>query len=167
MDVHHGLAGGRSVRTEGRTVTASSPSAAGTAMCRAATVIVAMNTVTGLTTSMAGPTIVSTGATGYHGVELEVYSPPLNYAPAFYGWGLQSLGRAGAICLGFSVAVNPWFRSLWRFLYAHAVYPSASVWLADYMISQSLAAAYQAQADAGAAPAPVAAAAPITRTFRP
>jgi hypothetical protein len=42
------------------------------------------------------------------------------------------------------------------------VYPSASVWLADYMISQSLAANYQAQVDGGQQPQEGAGAAPVT-----
>ncbi len=162
MDVHHGLAGGRSVRTEGRDGHR----------------IVAERGGHGYVQSRYGyrgheyghRTYYEHGRAydrfyrgyGYHGVQLEVYSPAAYYAPAFYGWAYNPWVAPVPYAWGFSVAVNPWFGVYGGFFTPLPVYPSASVWLADYMISQSLAANYQAQVDAGTQPAPVADAAPVT-----
>jgi hypothetical protein len=96
----------------------------------------------------------------YHGVAVEVYAPSVYFAPAFYGWAYNPWVAPIPYAWGF--AVNPWFGVYGGFFTPLPVYPSASVWLADYMISQSLAANYQAQVDAGQQPQEGAGAAPVT-----
>ena len=83
----------------------------------------------------------------YHGVYAEMYAPSFYYAPAFYGWAYNPW----AVPIAYPVAAwgwgaAPWYGFYGGFFTPYPVYASASLWLTDYMISQSLAAAYQAQA---------------------
>jgi hypothetical protein len=77
----------------------------------------------------------------YGGVYMNVYAPGYYYPAGFYGW-----------------VYNPWapisytwgWGGAWPGYYGYyfapyPVYPSASLWLTDYMISNDLAAEYQAE----------------------
>ena len=88
----------------------------------------------------------------YRGVYLNGYAPGFYYAPAFYGWAYNPWVAPVPYAWGF--VGNPWYGYYGAYFTPYPVYPSASVWLADYLISQSLAANYAAQqaAAAGAAP---------------
>lgn len=101
----------------------------------------------------------------YHGVYVEMYSPVAYYPPAFYGWAYNPW----AVPVAYPVAAWGWGAAPWYGVYGAAwftpfpVYASASLWLTDYMISSTLAAAYQANVDAAAAQQQLAAdAAPLT-----
>jgi hypothetical protein len=99
----------------------------------------------------------------YHGVYAEMYAPSFYYGPAFYGWAYNPW----AVAIAYPVAAwgwagTPWFGFYGGFFTPYPVYASASLWLTDYMISQSLAANYQAQADANAQAAALANPAPLT-----
>jgi len=88
----------------------------------------------------------------YHGVYVEMYSPAFYYPPAFYGWAYNPW----AVPIAYPVAAWGWGVAPWYGVYGvgwftpYPVYASASLWLTDYMISTTLAAAYQAQVDAAA-----------------
>ena len=82
----------------------------------------------------------------YRGVYMDVYSPAYYYAPAFYGWAYNPWIRPVAYAWGWGAA--PWYGYYGSYFTPYPVYPSASAWLTDYMISDSLAASYQAQAPA-------------------
>lgn len=84
----------------------------------------------------------------YHGVYVEMYTPAYYYRPAFYGWAYNPWVAPVPYAWGF--AANPWYGYYGAYFTPYPVYPSASVWLTDYMISQTLAAAYQANAAAAA-----------------
>lgn len=84
----------------------------------------------------------------YHGVYLEGYVPARYYAPGFYGWAYNPWVAPVPYAWGFVGA--PWYGAYGYYFTPYPVYPSASLWLTDYLISQSLAAAYQEQQDAGA-----------------
>jgi hypothetical protein len=101
----------------------------------------------------------------YHGVYVEMYSPAFYYPPAFYGWAYNPW----AVPIAYPVAAwgwggNPWYGFYGAYFAPYPVYPSASLWLTDYLISTTLATAYQARVDAAAqAQAQLAAdAAPLT-----
>ncbi len=100
----------------------------------------------------------------YHGVFVYGYAPSFYYAPAFYGWAYNPWVAPVPYAWGF--VGNPWYGYYGAWFTPYPVYPSASVWLADYMISQSLAANYAAQqaaAQGGAPPQQMAAdASPMT-----
>ena len=99
----------------------------------------------------------------YHGVFLEMYTPRFYFAPAYYGWAYNPW----AVPVVYPVAAwgwggAPWFGFYGGFFTPYPVYPNASVWLTDYMISTTLAAAYQANAAAQAQAQAAAYAAPLT-----
>ena len=99
----------------------------------------------------------------YHGMYLEGYAPAAYYAPGFYGWAYNPWVTPVAFSWGFGAA--PWYGAYGFYFTPAPVYPSASFWLADYIVSQSLASAYAAQAAANAAAAqgpPPDGAAPVT-----
>ena len=87
----------------------------------------------------------------YHGVYVEMYSPAFYYPPAYYGWAYNPW----AAPIAYPVAAwgrggTPWFGFYGSYFTPYPVYPSASVWLTDYLISSTLAAAYQSRVDAAA-----------------
>jgi hypothetical protein len=99
----------------------------------------------------------------YHGVYAEMYAPSFYYAPAFYGWAYNPW----AVPIAYPVAAWGWAGAPWYGVYGgfftpYPVYASASLWLTDYMISQSLAASYQAQVDAQVQAQALANPAPLT-----
>jgi hypothetical protein len=84
----------------------------------------------------------------YHGAYVEMYSPSFYYGPGFYGWAYNPWVAPVPFAWGF--AGVPWFGFYGGFFTPYALYASPSLWLTDYMISQSLAANYQAAQDAQA-----------------
>jgi hypothetical protein len=83
----------------------------------------------------------------YRGVELAAYAPVRFYPPAFYGWVYNPWPRP--IVYNWGWASLPWFASFQVYIQPAPVYPSASLWLTDYLVSTSLADYYQEQVDAG------------------
>ncbi len=99
----------------------------------------------------------------YHGVYAEMYAPSFYYAPAFYGWAYNPWAVPIAYPLAaWGWGAAPWYGVYGGFFTPYPAYASASLWLTDYMISTSLAAAYQAQADANAQAQALANPAPLT-----
>ncbi len=94
----------------------------------------------------------------YRGAYVNVYAPAYYYRPAFYGWAYNPW--AAPIAYPWGWTAYPWYGYYGYYFTPYPVYPSASVWLTDYLISTTLAAAYQAQVDAAAAAAAQAASAP-------
>jgi hypothetical protein len=84
----------------------------------------------------------------YRGMYLEGYAPAFYFRPAFYGWAYNPWAVPIAYSWGF--AANPWYGYYGFYFNPYPVYPSASLWLTDYLISQSLATAYAAQVQANA-----------------
>lgn len=85
----------------------------------------------------------------YHGAYMDVYAPGYYYGPGFYGWAYNPW--AAPIAYGWGWGGSPWYGYYGAWFTPYPVYGSASLWLTDYLISNSLQAAYQAQADAQAA----------------
>lgn len=84
----------------------------------------------------------------YHGAFVEMYTPAVYYRPAFYGWAYNPWGPPVPYAWGW--AGNPWYGYYGFYFTPYPVYPSASVWLTDYMISTTLAEAYEERAEAQA-----------------
>lgn len=85
----------------------------------------------------------------YRGAYVDVYAPGYYYAPAFYGWVYNPW--AAPITYAWGWGANPWYGYYGAYFTPYPAYANASLWLTDYLIANSLAAAYQAQADANAA----------------
>jgi hypothetical protein len=82
----------------------------------------------------------------YRGVYVNPYYPAYYYAPAFYGWAYNPW--VAPISYGWGWGGNPWYGYYGAFFTPYPVYANASLWLTDYIIANSLQAAYQAQVDA-------------------
>jgi hypothetical protein len=83
----------------------------------------------------------------YHGVDVQVYAPVHYYGVGFYGWVYHPWYQPAVYSWGW--AGSPWFGFYGGYFAPYAVYPSASLWLTDYMISSDLQAEYQANQEAG------------------
>ena len=79
----------------------------------------------------------------YHGVYVYGYAPMYYYHPAFYGWAYNPWYEPVPYAWGYMG--TPWFGFFGGWFRPAPVYPSASVWLADYLLAQSLEANYAAQ----------------------
>jgi len=86
---------------------------------------------------------------GYRGLTIHVYAPGFYYHPAFYGWAYNPW--AAPITFGWGWRGSPWYGYYGGYFAPYPVYPSASYWLTDYIISQNLQAAYAAHQEAGEA----------------
>jgi hypothetical protein len=84
---------------------------------------------------------------GFHGVSLNVYAPGFYYGPGFYGWAYNPW--AAPITFGWGWGDSPWYGYYGGYFAPYTVYPSASYWLTDYVISLDLQAAYAAHQEAG------------------
>lgn len=149
MDVHHGLSGGRSVRVEGRDGHRVYAERGGRGYVQGRYAYHGREY--GHRTYYEHGRAYDRFYRGYpyHGVYVEMYSPAFYYRPAFYGWAYNPWVAPVPYAWGF--AVNPWYGYYGAYFTPYPVYASASLWLTDYMISQTLAAAYQARVDAAAA----------------
>ncbi len=102
---------------------------------------------------------------GYRGVYLNVYSPYRYYPFGFYGWAYNPWYQPVVYSWGWGG--NPWYGYYGFYFTPYPAYATASLWLTDYIISNQLAAAYQARHEAQAqmdqeAGGPVPGAAPLT-----
>ena len=90
---------------------------------------------------------------GYRGAYLNVYAPGYYYGAGFYGWAYNPWVAPVPYAWGFAAA--PWYGYYGAYFTPYPVYPSAAFWLTDYIVAQSLQAAYVAQAAALSNPAPM------------
>jgi hypothetical protein len=85
----------------------------------------------------------------YGGAYVDYYTPAFYYRPAFYGWAYNPWAVPFAYSWGW--AATPWYGFYGAAYFTpYPVYASASLWLTDYLISQSLQAAYEANVAAAA-----------------
>jgi len=84
----------------------------------------------------------------YRGIAFQVYAPGFYYSPAFYGWVYAPWARPVAWEWGW--AGDPWCRYYGRWFRPYPVYTSPALWLTDYLVAQTLQAAYQARIAAAA-----------------
>ena len=79
----------------------------------------------------------------YHGMYVNPYYPSYYYGPAFYGWAYNPW--AAPVAYGWGWGGNPWFGFYGAYFTPYPIYASPAFWLTDYIIANSLQAAYQAQ----------------------
>jgi hypothetical protein len=82
----------------------------------------------------------------YGGVAMGRFVTPVFYAPAFYGWAYYPWAAPVHFTFGWFGA--PWYIGPDPYFAAYPVYPSASLWVTDYLLGETLATAYQLHADA-------------------
>jgi hypothetical protein len=81
----------------------------------------------------------------YRGVELATYAPGVYYAPEYYGWAYYPWAAAAAYTWGWSG--EPWVGLDGSYFAPARSYASPALWMADYILGATLAAAYQEQQD--------------------
>lgn len=84
----------------------------------------------------------------YHDVRYYSYAPVYYYQPVFYGWAYNPW--AAPVYYGWGWGAAPWYGYYGYYFAPYPVYPTASLWLTDYLLAANLQAAYQAGAAAGA-----------------
>ncbi len=85
----------------------------------------------------------------YGGYYMNAYAPAYYYGPAYYGWAYNPW--PAPVVYGWGWAGNPWYGYYGGWWNPYPVYAGAAFWLTDYLIAQSLQAAYAEQAEAAAA----------------
>ena len=83
----------------------------------------------------------------YRGAYLEMYAPTRYYRPQFYSWAYYRWAAPAPYAWGWSA--DPWYKYYGYYMMAYPMYPGPAYWLTDYLISTSLAEAYQSKIDAG------------------
>ena len=86
----------------------------------------------------------------YRGVTLNRYVPARYYSPTFYNW-VYTPWRA-PVSYRWVWVGRPWTVYYGPYFAPAPVYPSASLWLADYLVSSTLETAYQDRVDNNPAP---------------
>jgi hypothetical protein len=86
------------------------------------------------------------GRYGYRGMYVNPYYPSYYYRPAFYGWAYNPW--ATPVAYGWGWGGSPWLGFYGGFFTPYPVYASPALWLTDYMIANSLQAAYQQRQEA-------------------
>jgi hypothetical protein len=88
----------------------------------------------------------------YRGSYVDYYTPAYYYRPAFYGWAYNPWPQPVPYAWGWGG--NPWVGYYGPAYFApYPVYSSPAFWLTDYLISVSLASAFEAQQQLAAAQA--------------
>jgi hypothetical protein len=83
----------------------------------------------------------------------ETFVPPMRYPAVYYGWALGAWPHPLVYAWGWQV--QPWYPMYGALFTPYPVYTSPDLWMTDYIIAQSMQAAYQAQTPApAAAPSP-------------
>jgi hypothetical protein len=85
----------------------------------------------------------------YRGIAFEVYAPHYYYNPAFYGWAYAPWRAPVAWEWGW--AGDPWYRYYGGWFRPYPIYTSPALWLTDYLLAQTLEAAYESRIEAATA----------------
>jgi hypothetical protein len=78
------------------------------------------------------------------------YAPAYYYHPVYYGWAYNPW--PAPVYYNWGWGGQPWYGYYGPYYQPYPVYPAASLWLTDYLISENLRLAYEAQAAAGLVP---------------
>ena len=84
----------------------------------------------------------------YRGVPYYGYVPPYYYHPRFYGWAYNPWRAPVYYRWGWSD--SPWYSYYGGYFAPAPMYPTAALWLTDFLLAENLRLAYEAQRDAEA-----------------
>lgn len=84
----------------------------------------------------------------YQGLPYYDYVPTAYYLPIFYGWAYNPWTKPVIYDWGWTG--NPWYERYDYYFTPYPSYPSASLWLTDYLLAESLKTAYVPSAEANA-----------------
>ena len=88
---------------------------------------------------------------GYGGREYQIYTPNHYYRPGFYTWAYTPWARP--VYYGWGWNTRPWYGYYGGYFTPYPYYQSPAYWLTDYVIGNTLEAAYLAQNGNAGAPA--------------
>lgn len=148
MQVNHWRRGGRTIVTErpDRTVLVSTGRNRGYVQ---RTVVVRNRTYVQRTYVVNNVTYVRVYRTYYYGGGTYYrYEPVYRYHPVFYGWAYEPW--PGPVRYRWGWYNDPWYGYYGPYFAPYPVYPSASLWLTDFLLSETLRLAYQAHEEAAA-----------------
>ena len=86
---------------------------------------------------------------GYRGVFFDAYAPGYYYSPYYYGWAYRPWAAPVAFSWGWSG--SPWAGYYGGYFTPYQSYPSANLWLTDYIVAQTLEASYRERAESARA----------------
>jgi hypothetical protein len=95
---------------------------------------------------------------GYHGLAMERYVTPVYYPAPYYVWAYRPWPAPVPYYWGYRA--DPWYGYYSGYFTPLPVYPSPTLWLADFLIAESLRAAYLSSMAPPATPGAVAPAEP-------
>ncbi len=81
----------------------------------------------------------------YHGVHYYRYVPAYYYRPVFYRWAFNPWPRPVVFTWGWGL--DPWYGYYGGYFAPAPVYPTAALWLTDFLLAENLRLAYQARKD--------------------
>jgi len=81
----------------------------------------------------------------YRSLELVVYKPSIIYAPTFYGWLYYPWESPATYTWDW--ANDPWYTAYESYFAPLPAYSSATLWMTDFILGSTLAAAYEQQQD--------------------
>ena len=91
-----------------------------------------------------GRTHVAVYQTRYYGGRAYyAYVPAYYYGPGFYGWAYNPWYAPAYYAWGWYD--DPWYAPYGYYFSPYSVYPSAAYWLTDYVVSESLRAAFESR----------------------
>ena len=86
---------------------------------------------------------------GYRGVFFDAYAPGVYYSPYYYGWAYRPWAAPVAFSWGWGG--SPWYGYYGGYFTPYPSYPSANLWLTDYIVAQTLEASYRERSESARA----------------
>ena len=85
----------------------------------------------------------------YRGVYFDAYAPSAYYSPYYYGWAYRPW--AAPVVFSWGWGRSPWYGYYGGYFTPYPSYPSANLWLTDYIVSQTLEASYRERVESARA----------------
>ena len=86
---------------------------------------------------------------GYRGVFFDAYAPSVYYSPFYYGWAYQPW--AAPVVYSWGWGRSPWYGYYGGYFTPYQSYPSANLWLTDYIVAQTLENSYRERVESARA----------------
>ena len=77
----------------------------------------------------------------YRGLYFDAYTPAAYYSPYYYGWAYRPWSAPVVFSWGWGR--SPWYGYYGGYFTPYTAYPSANLWLTDYIVAQTLEASYR------------------------
>ena len=85
----------------------------------------------------------------YRGVYFDAYAPGVYYSPYYYGWAYRPW--VAPIVFSWGWGRSPWYGYYGGYFTPYQSYPSANLWLTDYVVAQTLESGYRERVESARA----------------